>query len=111
ATILRHSGRRDDMAPGDAAGKQKSPRRRRRGLVHTQDVGHVSNVPGPRHVGNVPHVTAVAHSPTYGIRAMKRPRLMASLTARWKAAQLPLRLRLNSLPWLVHSFFRVGTSL
>ena len=42
---------------------------------------------------------------------MKRARLMASLTARWKAAQLPLRLRLKSLPWLVQSFFKVVTSL
>ena len=43
--------------------------------------------------------------------AVKRARLIASLTARWKAAQLPLRLRLNSLPWLVQSFFSPCTSL
>src|SRR5262245_54361574 len=51
------------------------------------------------------------HSPTYGINAMKRARLTASLTARWKAAQLPERLRLNILPWLVQSFLSVCTSL
>ena len=42
---------------------------------------------------------------------MKRARLTASFTARWKAAQLPLRLRLKILPWLVHIFFRPATSL
>jgi hypothetical protein len=42
---------------------------------------------------------------------MNRARLTASFTALWKAAQLPLRLRLKSLPWLVHSFFKVCTSL
>src|SRR5262249_6987169 len=52
-----------------------------------------------------------AYSPTYGMRAMKRARLIASFTARWKAAQLPLRLRLKSFPWLVQSFLSVCTSL
>ena len=56
-------------------------------------------------------VVNVFHSPTYGINAMNRARLMAVLQARWKAAQLPLRLRLKSLPWLVHIFFSPWTSL
>jgi len=51
------------------------------------------------------------HSPTYGMRAMNRARLTASLDARWKAAQLPLRLRENILLWLVQSFFSRPTSL
>src|SRR3954463_6504224 len=42
---------------------------------------------------------------------MKRARFNAVATARWKAAQLPERLRLNSLPWLVQSFLRPCTSL
>lgn len=52
-----------------------------------------------------------AYSPTYGIRAMKRARFTASLAARWKAAQLPERLRENILLWLVQSFLRSPTSL
>ena len=42
---------------------------------------------------------------------MKRARFTASATARWNAAQLPERLRENILPWLVHIFFKVNTSL
>src|SRR4051794_8601670 len=56
-------------------------------------------------------VAPFGHSPTYGSSPMNRARLTASLTARWKAAQLPLRFRLNSLPWLVQSFFSVLKSL
>jgi hypothetical protein len=42
---------------------------------------------------------------------MKRARFTASLDARWKAAQLPLRLRENILLWLVQSFLSKPTSL
>src|SRR5882762_9432621 len=51
------------------------------------------------------------YSPTYGKRPMKRARLTASLTARWNAAQLPLRLRLSIFPRGEQSIFRVLTSL
>ena len=51
------------------------------------------------------------YSPTYGISAMKRARLTASLEARWNAAQLPLRFRENILLWFVQSFFRRPMSL
>ena len=53
----------------------------------------------------------ISYSPTYGNRAMNRARLIAVAQARWNAAQLPERLRLKSLPWLVHIFFRPCTSL
>ena len=56
-------------------------------------------------------VKRLGYSPTYGISAINRARLIASLHARWNAAQLPLRLRLKSLPWLVQSFLSVCTSL
>ena len=42
---------------------------------------------------------------------MNRARFTASLTTRWYVAHSPLRLRLNSLPWLVISFFKFDTSL
>jgi hypothetical protein len=42
---------------------------------------------------------------------MNRARFTATLEARWKAAQLPLRLRENILLWLVQSFFNNPTSL
>jgi hypothetical protein len=42
---------------------------------------------------------------------MNRARLTASLAARWKAAQFPLRLRENILLWLVQSFFSSPMSL
>src|SRR5262249_3553988 len=49
--------------------------------------------------------------PTSGTRARKRARLTAVATARWKTAQVPVRLRLMSLPWLVQSCLRSPTSL
>ena len=42
---------------------------------------------------------------------MNRARFTAALAARWKAAQLPLRLRENILFWLVHSFLSRPMSL
>ena len=51
------------------------------------------------------------YSPTYGIKAITRARLIARLDARWKAAQLPLRLREKILFWFVQSFLSKPTSL
>jgi hypothetical protein len=53
----------------------------------------------------------LVYSPTYGSKPMNRARFTAVLTSRWNAAHSPLRLRLNSLPWLVMSFLRLVTSL
>lgn len=42
---------------------------------------------------------------------MNLARLIAALEARWKAAQLPLRLRENILLWFVQSLFKRPMSL
>ena len=51
------------------------------------------------------------YSPTYGNKAMKRARLMASVTACWLAAVQPLLRRLTILPWRLVSLLRSSKSL
>ena len=51
------------------------------------------------------------YSPTYGNSAMKRARLIASVTACWLAAVQPLLRRLTILPWRLVSLFSSSKSL
>jgi len=50
-------------------------------------------------------------SPLYGIKAMKRARLIDAVTACWLIAVQPVLRRPTILPWRLVSFFNSSTSL